>query len=150
MRKKLHVKIYNRVFNLQTLFSQCCCRYFKQTFSIVSKNNTNSFASILFLDYDLSETGRNIEANSNVNANLSPTISFWFRLNRIILRLCSTHQFKNLQVSKRNKEILNKSIKRTRKRWKYFSAKHFSQENRKVYLAWDESRIKFRLSYCRR
>lgn len=29
----------------------------------------------------------------------SPTISFWFRLNRLILRLCSTHQFKNLQVS---------------------------------------------------
>ncbi|XP_037826655.1 uncharacterized protein MAL13P1.304-like, partial [Lucilia sericata] len=48
--------------------------------------------------YDSSDTGRNVEANTNVNANLSPTISFWFRLNRIILRLCSTHQFKNLQV----------------------------------------------------
>ncbi|XP_052844867.1 adenylate cyclase type 5 isoform X1 [Drosophila gunungcola] len=32
------------------------------------------------------------------NGNVSPSISFWFRLNRIILRLCSTHQFKNLQV----------------------------------------------------
>jgi len=33
------------------------------------------------------------------NGPVSPSISFWFRLNRIILRLCSTHQFKNLQVS---------------------------------------------------
>ncbi|KAH8319317.1 hypothetical protein KR067_004024 [Drosophila pandora] len=32
------------------------------------------------------------------NGPVSPSISFWFRLNRIILRLCSTHQFKNLQV----------------------------------------------------
>lgn len=31
-------------------------------------------------------------------AQSSPTISFWFRLNKIIIRLCSTHQFKNLQV----------------------------------------------------
>lgn len=29
----------------------------------------------------------------------SPTITFWFRLNKFIIRLCSTHQFKNLQVS---------------------------------------------------
>ncbi|XP_053957170.1 uncharacterized protein LOC128862519 [Anastrepha ludens] len=48
--------------------------------------------------------GRNTEAGSNANApvggtgGLSPTISFWFRLNRVILRLCTTHQFKNLQV----------------------------------------------------
>ncbi|KAH8379581.1 hypothetical protein KR009_005899, partial [Drosophila setifemur] len=32
------------------------------------------------------------------NGPVSPSLSFWFRLNRIILRLCSTHQFKNLQV----------------------------------------------------
>lgn len=32
-------------------------------------------------------------------AQTSPTITFWFRLNKIIIRLCSTHQFKNLQVS---------------------------------------------------
>ncbi|XP_034658330.1 adenylate cyclase type 6 [Drosophila subobscura] len=35
---------------------------------------------------------------SGTGGALSPSISFWFRLNRIILRLCSTHQFKNLQV----------------------------------------------------
>ncbi|XP_017080398.1 adenylate cyclase type 5 [Drosophila eugracilis] len=49
----------------------------------------------------------NVEANNPIpggggsgtgNAPVSPSISFWFRLNRIILRLCSTHQFKNLQV----------------------------------------------------
>nr|XP_036228094.1 uncharacterized protein LOC106620232 [Bactrocera oleae] len=48
--------------------------------------------------------GRNMEVGSNANGTgggvggLSPTISFWFRLNRVILRLCTTHQFKNLQV----------------------------------------------------
>lgn len=48
--------------------------------------------------------GRNMEMGSNANGTgggvggLSPTISFWFRLNRVILRLCTTHQFKNLQV----------------------------------------------------
>ncbi|XP_049315336.1 uncharacterized protein LOC105226517 isoform X1 [Bactrocera dorsalis] len=48
--------------------------------------------------------GRNTEVGSNANGTgggvggLSPTISFWFRLNRVILRLCTTHQFKNLQV----------------------------------------------------
>ncbi|KAH8260653.1 hypothetical protein KR038_011220 [Drosophila bunnanda] len=51
----------------------------------------------------------NLEANNpnpgaggggsgGANGPMSPSISFWFRLNRIILRLCSTHQFKNLQV----------------------------------------------------
>nr|NP_001097622.2 uncharacterized protein Dmel_CG43373, isoform C [Drosophila melanogaster]ABW08553.2 uncharacterized protein Dmel_CG43373, isoform C [Drosophila melanogaster] len=49
----------------------------------------------------------NLEANNpmssgggggTANGPVSPSISFWFRLNRIILRLCSTHQFKNLQV----------------------------------------------------
>ncbi|KAH8364474.1 hypothetical protein KR084_007267 [Drosophila pseudotakahashii] len=49
----------------------------------------------------------NLEANNPIpggggsgtgNGPVSPSISFWFRLNRIILRLCSTHQFKNLQV----------------------------------------------------
>ncbi|CAD7082581.1 unnamed protein product [Hermetia illucens] len=34
---------------------------------------------------------------NHLNPN-SPTISFWFRLNKVIIRLCSTHQFKNLQV----------------------------------------------------
>lgn len=29
----------------------------------------------------------------------SPAITFWYRLNRLIIRLCSTHQFKNLQVN---------------------------------------------------
>ncbi|XP_055378499.1 uncharacterized protein LOC129610136 isoform X2 [Condylostylus longicornis] len=38
---------------------------------------------------------RNCEGNPNL---ISPTISFWFRLNKVIIRLCSTHQFKNLQV----------------------------------------------------
>ncbi|XP_067645712.1 uncharacterized protein [Eurosta solidaginis] len=56
--------------------------------------------------------GRIMESGSNANGaigsaignsgggagGLSPTISFWFRLNRVILRLCTTHQFKNLQV----------------------------------------------------
>ncbi|XP_017043039.2 adenylate cyclase type 5 [Drosophila ficusphila] len=51
--------------------------------------------------------GSNVEANNPIpggggsgpgNGPVSPSISFWFRLNRIILRLCSTHQFKNLQV----------------------------------------------------
>ncbi|SPP87107.1 adenylate cyclase type 6 [Drosophila guanche] len=37
-------------------------------------------------------------AGGGTGGALSPSISFWFRLNRIILRLCSTHQFKNLQV----------------------------------------------------
>ncbi|XP_065361841.1 uncharacterized protein LOC135955418 [Calliphora vicina] len=60
--------------------------------------NQRDEAHLLQQNYDSSDTGRNIEANTNMNANLSPTISFWFRLNRIILRLCSTHQFKNLQV----------------------------------------------------
>ncbi|KNC26256.1 hypothetical protein FF38_01147, partial [Lucilia cuprina] len=60
--------------------------------------NQRDEAHLLQQNYDSSDTGRNVEANTNVNANLSPTISFWFRLNRIILRLCSTHQFKNLQV----------------------------------------------------
>ncbi|XP_068149240.1 LOW QUALITY PROTEIN: uncharacterized protein [Drosophila tropicalis] len=64
-----------------------------------------------------SESNANVEANHSTNSTggggggggggaggtggggaLSPSISFWFRLNRIILRLCSTHQFKNLQV----------------------------------------------------
>ncbi|XP_037721480.1 adenylate cyclase type 5 isoform X2 [Drosophila subpulchrella] len=49
----------------------------------------------------------NVEANNPIpggggsgtgSGPVSPSISFWFRLNRIILRLCSTHQFKNLQV----------------------------------------------------
>ncbi|KAH8365800.1 hypothetical protein KR093_004453 [Drosophila rubida] len=43
----------------------------------------------------------NLEAANNSStsgAAASPSISFWYRLNRIILRLCSTHQFKNLQV----------------------------------------------------
>ncbi|XP_073840464.1 adenylate cyclase type 6 [Musca autumnalis] len=57
-------------------------------------------AQLLQANYDSAEAQqRNTDsANMNMNANLSPTISFWFRLNRIILRLCSTHQFKNLQV----------------------------------------------------
>lgn len=40
--------------------------------------------------------------DSNLHTNHhphSPTFSFWYRLNRLIIRLCSTHQFKNLQVS---------------------------------------------------
>ncbi|XP_051860460.1 adenylate cyclase type 6 isoform X2 [Drosophila albomicans] len=43
----------------------------------------------------------NVEAANNPSTSgtaASPSISFWYRLNRIILRLCSTHQFKNLQV----------------------------------------------------
>ncbi|KAL7733742.1 hypothetical protein ACLKA6_011472 [Drosophila palustris] len=44
----------------------------------------------------------NLEAANNPSTSgttpASPSISFWYRLNRIILRLCSTHQFKNLQV----------------------------------------------------
>ncbi|XP_075163091.1 uncharacterized protein LOC142235716 [Haematobia irritans] len=55
-------------------------------------------AQLLQTNYDSADAQRTTEANTNMNANLSPTISFWFRLNRIILRLCSTHQFKNLQV----------------------------------------------------
>ncbi|XP_055909103.1 adenylate cyclase type 6 [Eupeodes corollae] len=38
---------------------------------------------------------KNLEANTNAG---SPTISFWFRLNKLVIRMCSTHQFKNLQV----------------------------------------------------
>ncbi|KAJ6635699.1 Adenylate cyclase type 6, partial [Pseudolycoriella hygida] len=39
------------------------------------------------------------DANShNHHHPHSPTISFWYRLNKVIIRLCSSHQFKNLQV----------------------------------------------------
>ncbi|XP_055844529.1 adenylate cyclase type 6 [Episyrphus balteatus] len=38
---------------------------------------------------------KNLEANTTAG---SPTISFWFRLNKLVIRMCSTHQFKNLQV----------------------------------------------------
>ncbi|XP_002135395.3 adenylate cyclase type 5 [Drosophila pseudoobscura] len=45
-----------------------------------------------------SQGGAGAGAGGGTGGPLSPSISFWFRLNRIILRLCSTHQFKNLQV----------------------------------------------------
>lgn len=38
--------------------------------------------------------------SGGVTVNVSPTITFWYRLNRLVIRLCSTHQFKNLQVSR--------------------------------------------------
>lgn len=44
------------------------------------------------------EVGSNANGTGGGVGGLSPTISFWFRLNRVILRLCTTHQFKNLQV----------------------------------------------------
>lgn len=61
----------------------------------------------------------NLEANNpmssgggggTANGPVSPSISFWFRLNRIILRLCSTHQFKNLQVSYLRSQLSVKSF----------------------------------------
>uniref|UniRef100_A0A1A9W399 adenylate cyclase n=1 Tax=Glossina brevipalpis TaxID=37001 RepID=A0A1A9W399_9MUSC len=55
-------------------------------------------AHLLQQNSDASDTARNVEANANTTTVISPTISFWFRLNRVILRLCSAHQFKNLQV----------------------------------------------------
>lgn len=51
------------------------------------------------IDSDASDTARNTEANANTTTVISPSISFWFRLNRVVLRLCSAHQFKNLQVN---------------------------------------------------
>ncbi|XP_034481214.1 adenylate cyclase type 6 [Drosophila innubila] len=50
---------------------------------------------------DAGDGRSNLEANNPSTSGTtaaSPSISFWYRLNRIILRLCSTHQFKNLQV----------------------------------------------------
>ncbi|KAL9907889.1 uncharacterized protein ACN427_003810 isoform 2-T5 [Glossina fuscipes fuscipes] len=55
-------------------------------------------AHLLQQNSDASDTARNTEANTNTTAVISPSISFWFRLNRVVLRLCSAHQFKNLQV----------------------------------------------------
>ncbi|ALC43989.1 CG43373 [Drosophila busckii] len=49
-----------------------------------------------------SADGRAVDSSNAAGAATgaaSPSLSFWFRLNRVILRLCSTHQFKNLQVS---------------------------------------------------
>lgn len=48
----------------------------------------------------MTTTDGNIDINLN-GSNNSP-ISFWFRVNKFILRLCSAHQFKNLQVRKTN------------------------------------------------
>lgn len=51
---------------------------------------------------DTADGRSNVEANNPSTSGIpagSPSLSFWYRLNRIILRLCSTHQFKNLQVS---------------------------------------------------
>lgn len=55
--------------------------------------NVLHFTYFVFIGYE--------DANLHANHHHphSPTISFWYRLNRLIIRLCSTHQFKNLQVS---------------------------------------------------
>ncbi|XP_022227289.2 adenylate cyclase type 5 [Drosophila obscura] len=84
--------------------------------SIDSTNSSSTCHSPMIYQRDETQLlqqgdASNVEANnpnqSGVGAGgggggtggpLSPSISFWFRLNRIILRLCSTHQFKNLQV----------------------------------------------------
>lgn len=64
---------------------------------------------------DAADGRSNVEANNPSTTGIqagSPSISFWYRLNRIILRLCSTHQFKNLQVSSlRTKYIFDQAIK---------------------------------------
>lgn len=57
---------------------------------------------------DAGDGRSNLEANNpstSGNTAASPSISFWYRLNRIILRLCSTHQFKNLQVSRLQRQF---------------------------------------------
>ncbi|XP_023178612.2 adenylate cyclase type 6 isoform X2 [Drosophila hydei] len=58
-------------------------------------------AQLLQQQSDAADGRSNVEANNPSTTGIqagSPSISFWYRLNRIILRLCSTHQFKNLQV----------------------------------------------------
>ncbi|KAH8302094.1 hypothetical protein KR044_002689 [Drosophila immigrans] len=74
--------------------------------SIDSTNSSSTCHSPMIYQRDeaqlLQQYGRsNVEAANNPSTSgtaASPSISFWYRLNRIILRLCSTHQFKNLQV----------------------------------------------------
>lgn len=60
--------------------------------------NRRYILNYLFI-YFITGCEDNKDLENILTAQSSPTISFWFRLNKIILRLCSTHQFKNLQVS---------------------------------------------------
>lgn len=39
----------------------------------------------------------NRDGTSRINNSPSP-FTFWYRMNKLILRLCSIHRFKNLQV----------------------------------------------------
>ncbi|XP_030561125.1 uncharacterized protein LOC115762890 [Drosophila novamexicana] len=75
--------------------------------SIDSTNSSSTCHSPMIYQRDEAQLLQQSDGRSNVEANnpsttgtqaASPSISFWYRLNRIILRLCSTHQFKNLQV----------------------------------------------------
>ncbi|KAL5291164.1 ADCY5 family protein [Megaselia abdita] len=72
--------------------------------SIDSGQSVSTCNSPMLYQKDVNQSGPDLmtTTDGNVDINLNGSnnspISFWFRVNKFILRLCSAHQFKNLQV----------------------------------------------------